>query len=157
MERLTWNEIKQKYPNQYVGLKDTIKTHDGELDSAAVLFHYTYDVSFSGMNCSELCSIFWTGELHECPSLHLPGVKTAMVTERLPWSVIVERYPDQWIGIINTLWIEKDYPVNVDSAIVIVTEADWSLLQSFGIAGYLDVIPTADLLQNFSGTVTVTL
>ena len=155
--RMIWDEIVSKYPNQYVGLMDTEIDASGELIAADVIFEYKFVPDIMRMHCTELCSIFWTGDLISCPALTLPSVRKSTVSRRMTWPEIVNKYPMQPVGLINTLWLEKKYPTNVRSAIVIVEDAEWGNLQADSMRGYLDIVPTGDLWSPFNGLISVSI
>lgn len=155
--KMTWYEIINKYPNQYVGLKDTETDVNGELVSAEVAYAYKFIPGIMKMQCEVACSIFWTGPIETCPALTLPAVRKATISARLTWPEIVSKYPKQPIGLINTLWIEKENPTNVKSAIVIIEDAEWGSLQSDSVRGYLDVVTTGDLWYPSAGALDLLL
>lgn len=102
-ERLTWEEMNARYPDQWLGLKDVIyKDGDRRQIESAVI--------------AEMGDI-WPpkdpGRKTDIPEGEvIPGP-----AERMTWDEIKDRYPNEWVGL-NDVKFKNDDGTNVESAVV---------------------------------------
>lgn len=88
-ERLTWKQIQEKYPDQYVGLINVEYGSDGKIKSAEV--KYTDDIG------KEL-NILTIGN-DNLISIHTSSNK--LLGNRMSIYQIKKKYPDKWLGITS--------------------------------------------------------
>ena len=134
-ERLTWEQIKEKYPYQIVGLVDVEEGRNSEIiESAVVKFSnkdMLYEEFMNHITVPEIKIIYTAKEpeeidgiMYRCRQSKDDREKMDANKERLTWPQIKEKYPHQNVGLVD---IECGInSISVKSAIVKYTSNDTS-------------------------------
>ena len=116
-EKLSWEEICKRYPEQWLGLTD-VEWKDKKnwvVDSAIV--------SIIGETFNTLAKRFLKYEnfeiMYTFPEIVFDNSLECNY-ERLTHNEIIEKYPSQWIGMTQV--IREDDNVNIESAIVLYSD-----------------------------------
>lgn len=137
-ERLTWEQIKEKYPYQFVGLTDVEQGNDYDDIISATVKYTSKDTSFdkllklqenkeifiihTGKDVEEVDGVLYRYRQGEDYKSDIEDVNKS--SERLTWKQIAEKYPLQNVGLVDVEF-ETD-SVSVKSAIVKYTSKDIS-------------------------------
>lgn len=57
------------------------------------------------------------------------------MTERMTWKQIQDKYPDQWVGLVDVIYVNND-DVNIESAIVKYSDKTKFELTKLMLDGY---------------------
>ena len=130
-ERLTWVQIQEKYPHMYVGLDDVELVEDGNgVKSGIVKWAGKTPPNCKVIDWGTFCYsaeppkewVFYTTLDEDHPLGYLnPNIKRSG-GERLTWQEIVNRYPHQYVGLV-----ELEFGINsagIRSAVVKCTDKD---------------------------------
>ena len=136
--RLTWEQIKEKYPYQYVGLADMEREESYDSVISAIVKYTGKDTSFeellkrqaaneillmyTGRDEEEVEGILCRCRQGEDNEKEKEGINKNR--ERLTWVQIQEKYPLQNVGLVDVEY--KSDSVSVRSAIVKYTSKDTS-------------------------------
>ena len=133
-ERLTWEQIKERYPYQIVGLVD-VETEKSEVIKSAIVKFTSKNMSYEEFRnhiTGPAIKIIYTakdveeidGILYRCRQSKEDKEKMGANKERLTWSQIKAKYPYQNVGLMD---IECGInSISVESAIVKYTDNDTS-------------------------------
>ena len=145
MQRMTWKEIQEHYPNQWVGLKNV----DWDEKHCPI----TAEVIYTDKPLKEMISELLNKDtlimpVHTDPKSYLdklPG-------EYLTYKEMQEKYPDRSIGITEVH--SDDGGATISSGKVILTELSKDELSviRFGLQGYMLIEYTTPNHSMFIGT-----
>lgn len=137
-ERLTWEQIKEKYPYQFVGLADVVKGKNYNDIISAIVKYAGKDTSFkellilqeakeilimyTGKDVEEVEGVMYQHRQCEDDKNDIEGVNKS--DERLTWVQIQEKYPLQNVGLVDVEY--KSDSASVRSAIVKYTSKETS-------------------------------
>lgn len=119
-KRMTWNEIKEKYPNQWIGLTDVEYEHDNLSIISSAIPKYTdktqeelWDLQIKTNGA--LTVKYTTPEnRYKLERAHSDVRNISSMT----WDEIQKKYPDQWVGLTGIKYT-PDSGIAIESAIVV--------------------------------------
>ena len=113
MQRMTWKEIQEHYPNQWVGLKN--------VDWDAKHCPITAEVIYTDKPLDEMISELLNEDTLIMPVHTDPDKYVASLTgEHLLWEDIKKKYPDQWVGLKDVQYVTNS--LDVKKATVVFTD-----------------------------------
>lgn len=112
---MTWDEIRARYPDQWVVMVDHGWPGDGGAASTARVLASGAERADAlhrakpALESYECYGCRFTGDAERSPARAAPRLPGAVIpSERLTWSQIRARYPDQWVVMVDHDWDEPD-------------------------------------------------
>lgn len=161
-ERLTWEQIKEKYPYQFVGLTDVEQENDYDDIISAVVKYTGKDTSFAellkfqenkeifivhtGKDVEEVDGVLYR---HRQGKYEKEGVNKS--SERLTWKQMKIKYPYQTVGLVDVECAGNS--ISVKSANVKYTSEDtpYEELCMRAVAGEISMLYTTGEEEELEG------
>lgn len=136
MQRMAWKDIREHYPNQWVGLKDV------EWDAKHCPI--TAEVVYTDKSLKEMISELLNKDTLIMP-VHTDPEKyvDTLTGESLSWKDIKEKYPDQWVGLKDVQYVANSLDVKNATVVLVGLSMDELTVIQFGTCGNVYAACTA--------------